>query len=275
MSDAEDRIHPPSPQKYQEARAAGLVAKSHDLTLAVVAIVGPIVVLLSGPQLAAALGELARTMWQTAWIDVDRSQLAAESAARVTGVLSLTVLPIVTIALAAAVAELLQVGWLWRPERLLPDASRLHPLQGLSKLASGASAARLLGGGAKLIVIMGVAASCIYGQWSIFLGLTTAAPTAIAAFLIDFLPWTMLKIGAALLAWGAVDYASQRRRFDRSLWMTAQEVADEAKGRAARPRVGAISSHSGRSRAALPQPQSSPDGRGDVPTGHTTSPAAR
>ena len=78
-------------------------------------------------------------------------------------------------------ANFLQVGFLFLPEKLAPDLTRLDPLQGFARLFSLASLVRLVMGLLKMALVAGVAYASLYGQREKVLGLAAMTTPEIAA----------------------------------------------------------------------------------------------
>ena len=140
------------------------------------------------------------------------------------------VLPILGLVCLAGVAvNVLQIGFLFLPQRLAFDFSRLSPMRGWQRIASTAGMVQLGFGMVKVIVIFVTAGVVLYNQREAIVGLMALAPPALAVQMSQILLWTTIKIGAALLVLAILDYAYQRWRHERDLRMTPQELREELK----------------------------------------------
>ena len=139
--------------------------------------------------------------------------------------------------LSAVAANLFQVGFIFLPEKLAPDITRLDPLQGFARLFSLANLVRLVMGVLKMALVAGVAYVSLYGQRDKVLGLAGMTTSQIAAFLAEVLLWTSLKIAFALLVLAVLDYGFQWWKHERDLRMTTQEVREELKNLEANPQM--------------------------------------
>ena len=149
-------------------------------------------------------------------------------------------LPILGLLFVGGVAvDLAQVGILFLPEKAMPDITRLDPLQGLQRLFSVAGTARLGFGIFKILVIGVVAAVALYGQRLTILRLTELSVPQIAAYLLETLLWTCLKIAVVLVILALLDFAFQRWKYNRDLRMTPQEIREEMKNLEGNPQVAA------------------------------------
>jgi len=235
-----DKSHQATPHRRQQAREQGQVAKSQDLGSAVLLLVGMLVLLMSGRALVEFLFEYAaRQLGGRAWLAIDPDALMAEWGATFVP-LAKCLLPILGWMMLTAIAvNLVQVGFLFLPEKLSPDFSRLSVIKGFGRLFSLASAARLGFGLFKVLVIAAVAFTSLYGERETILGLTALPIPTIAIYLTEILLWTALKVGLALLLLALLDYAFQRWKHEEDLKMTPQEVREEMKNLEGDPHVAA------------------------------------
>jgi flagellar biosynthetic protein FlhB len=238
MDDQEgDKTHDPTAHRRQEARQHGQVAQSQDLSGSVLLLGLLVSLLVFGPPLAALLAGL--TQHQLASFSLELPPAAVVRLARgVLVELAGVVLPILGAAfLLAVLAALSQVGFLWLPEKLAPDPSRIDPLKGLKRIFSANNAVRLLFGVLKLTLVTGVAYVCLAGQAEAILALVGLEPPQLARYLSETALWTAIKIAAALLALAAADYFWQWWRLEQELRMTTQEMREEMKTLQGDPQV--------------------------------------
>ncbi len=147
-------------------------------------------------------------------------------------------LPIFGIMLLGAVGvNLAQVGFLFLPDKLAPDISRLDPIRGFKRLFSMTNVVKLAFGIFKILVIATVAFVSLYAQRETILGLTAMALRPAALYLVEILFWTSMKIGIALLILALLDYAFQRWKQEQDLKMTSQEVREEMKNLEGNPEI--------------------------------------
>ena len=85
-----------------------------------------------------------------------------------------------TLFAAAVAVNVAQVGFLFLPEKLAPDITRIDPLQGLQRILSLRNLMRLAFGLFKILVIAIVAGVSLYQQREMILGLSGLAVSQIA-----------------------------------------------------------------------------------------------
>ncbi|MHC4180425.1 MAG: flagellar biosynthesis protein FlhB [Planctomycetota bacterium] len=227
-----------TPHRRQQAREQGQVAKSQDLGSAVLLILGLVCLMMLGGGLIDFLGRYTgRQLGGDAWLSADPDFAVAEWNSTLSA-LARTLLPIFGVLLLGAVGiNLLQVGFLFLPEKLVPDLTRLDPIKGIRRLFSLSNAVRLAFSIFKILVIAAVAFFSLYQQRDTILGLTGLTVPEIAQYMLQILFWTAAKIGLALLILALLDYAFQRWKYAQDIKMTPREVREEMKNLEGNPEV--------------------------------------
>jgi flagellar biosynthetic protein FlhB len=227
-----------TPHRREEARKHGHVPRSHDLATVVVLLLGLLWLGLLGNQLLGFLGALLKEqLGGAAWLEAGPDFVVAESYRLLLG-LGQVLLPVFGLVLVAAVvANVVQVGFFFLPEKALPDITRLDPLQGARRVFSLANAVRLLFGIFKIAVIGLVAYVSLAGKAEEILALTEHSVPEIARYLGGILFWTTVKIGIALLVLAILDYLFQRWKYERDIRMTPRELREELKNLEGNPEV--------------------------------------
>jgi flagellar biosynthetic protein FlhB len=234
---AGEKSQDPTPHRRQQAREEGQVVHSQDLAAAALLTVGLLVlVTMSGPAIVF-FENFTRQQLGDAWLAIDRDEVTLFWWAS-GWEMAKAVLPLLGVLLLAAIlAHLFQVGFLFLPQRLMPDLSRINPLAGVSRIFSLASLMQLLFGCFKIVIVAGVAWWSLSSRQEELLGLATLALPQIAAFMTDVLLWTSIKVCVALFILALMDYLYQFWRQERQLRMTPQEVREEMKNLQGNPEV--------------------------------------
>lgn len=231
MADASDRTIPATPRRREAARRAGLSAPAD----------------LPAWAASAATALLLAPWWARATIpaaaDGVREAFAATLADAGTGSHAwplpvALVLPTLVVVTAAAMAGLVVRfacdGFSWQPQRAAPDLRRIDPLAGLARIFSPTTLGTLLTAAAGLAVLGG--AAVFAGRPLLAVQATLPEPGdlgPVAAVAWRALAWLMAgAAGVAVCQW-----LLARRRFERRIRMTPQELAEEQKEMQADPRV--------------------------------------
>ncbi|RHW33299.1 flagellar biosynthesis protein FlhB [Neobacillus notoginsengisoli] len=219
-----------TPRKKQDARKKGQVAKSTDLSNAVV--------LLGSFSFLAIYGEYAGgRLLQMFKVSLSNSllyHLTEESVVLLfKNILFNAVLiaaPIIVIAwLAAIVSTISQVGFLVAPESIKMDLKKIDPISGAKRIFSMRSIVELLKSILKVLLITTVAGIFLWKQKGILLKLPQMEPLSIVGLLASLTVKMGMVISAAYLVLAVGDLFYQRYDHAKKLKMSKQDIKDEHK----------------------------------------------
>jgi len=233
-----DKTHDATPYRRQQAREQGQVAFSQDLGSAVLLLAGSIVLLnWGGDVVDATTGLLRRQLGAPGPLNLSETDVAAQGWWLLQNI-GWPLLPILSLlAVVGAMSTMMQIGVLFVPDRLRPDASRLSPIAGMKRIFSLASTMRLGFGLVKVGIVALVAGVVAYQRRHMVLHASDMAAPELARFLVELLSSTTLWVGGALLALALLDYAFQRWKHEQDLRMTHQEIREEMKNLQGDPAV--------------------------------------
>jgi flagellar biosynthesis protein FlhB len=235
MADDGDKTQPATARRLERARGMGQVPLSREVSGLVGLGAATLVLMISAPVLSQTLvGRLAGMLVRADTLE----PTAALHAAMMAG--GMAVAPLTLAVLVASVTStLLQTGFLFRFEALMPDPARLDPRRGLS---------RIFGVGAlveqgKSIVKIGVLG---YAAWRVLSGALPMLDSAVLwmpgqladHLLRQVLHLMMIMLGAQTVIAGA-DVAWVRYRHFSGLRMTRDEVKQEGKESDGNPQIKA------------------------------------
>lgn len=236
--DQGDKTEAPTPRRRAEAREQGNVARSPDLTMAVLLLGILLMLHATGPKLVQALKTLVHSM-----LDLPALRdLSADSAGGQTlyaiylvgGALAPLLVGIVVIALAANVA---QVGFYFSPKRLQPNLAALNPLRGLGRIFSRRNPAQFGINLVKLVLLTLVAYSAVHGRIGQIMAVQRLSFVQIFGLGADIVYSIALRVGLTLLIIALVEYLYQRWRLEQELKMTKQEVKEEMRRMEGDPKI--------------------------------------
>ena len=225
-ANTEEKTEPPTPRKRREARNKGQVARSQDLTAAVLLFVAFLTLKFLGPPLWRSLVALvAAALTPDKPTRLDELPVFVEAIARE---LAYRLGPFLVIIFLAGLAVLYaQIGPLLTFQPLIPSLSKINPLKGIQRLFSIRSVMTSVINLGKLLTVGLVA----------YLSLTHEAAALLFASTLGFFDVVRLggalmfelcmQLSAALLVIALLDFAWQRHKHDRDLRMTKEEVKDE------------------------------------------------
>ncbi|MEW5953964.1 MAG: flagellar biosynthesis protein FlhB [Bacillota bacterium] len=233
MSDknsAQQKTEPPTPYKLQQARKKGQVAKSKDLSAALI--------LLAAVALFFALREPSSMAMQQQlaqyFANCLHYQLPPESMPAVVidfikfaGILLAPVLLLcVTVAF---LADILQVGFLFAPEAIKPKLERLNPLEGFKRMFSVKALVELVKSILKVIIVAAAVYLVIRLHIAELLVIFFQTPVQVFFTIINIVLAAALAGGGAFLILAMLDLLFQRYDHYKNMRMTRQEVKDELK----------------------------------------------
>lgn len=236
----QDRTERATPKRERDAREKGQVARSRELTTAVLVAGGAAVLIAKGDDMTMQAARLLRE----ALIITPADLASTADIARVPGRILLAglmiVAPILALGFAAAlVGPLMLGGWNFSAKALMPQFSRLDPMAGLGRIFSGRALVDLLLGLLKVGVLGGIGASVLWSQRLQLAGLARMDPVsamaAAGSIIMSLLGWLALGLGVIAV----LDVPWQWYRHGKELRMTRQEVRDEFKQSEGRPEVKA------------------------------------
>lgn len=241
---ASDKTEEATPKRQDETREKGQVARSIDLTGAVVLLAGLFALSAIGPRMFAEMqaamhdGLLLTARPEMVNNAADLNGLARESAwvmVRVLGPLSATV------AIAAVVINLLQVRWRLTPKALIPDFRKLDPLQGAKNVFGPNALVESVKAMAKIGVVAAVVLYTVMPLVQDVATLTGISPAEMGSMLGSTIMTVAQRAAFVYLIIGAADFGWQRHRHAKSIRMSTQEVRMEHRQQELPPEVrGAI-----------------------------------
>lgn len=235
---AEEKESPATPRRRQSARERGQVFSSQDLTSAVSILFAVLTLKYTLKFSAGFVAEKASRIWASA--PTGRPDLGWASAVMKDVLITwlLAILPVVAAALVAGVGtSMVQVGFMVKPELLVPDLKRLNPLEGLKRIFSRRSLQTLLKSLAKVLFIGLVVWNTVKSQWSQLAALMITDLGHSVPQLAQLVGRILLNSSVLLVALGVADYLYQWWEYEKSLRMTVQELKEEIKDTEGRPEV--------------------------------------
>jgi len=215
------RTEPASPRRLQEARSAGDVPRSAELTAWVVLLSALGVLAWLAPRLLSALQDLTEAAFVHAAQPLSPPFLEAAQSAL------WAVLPVlVAIFVAALVAPMLLSGWVYAPQITQADLTRANPFKPFARLLSADS---LFDGTLALLKVALAAAAVGWALADGWAGLQGLAGSEALGGTAGWIGRGMLALALALALAAALDAGWRWWRYLRRHAMTWQEVVAEAR----------------------------------------------
>lgn len=227
----DDRTEPATGKRREEARSRGQVARSQELSSALLLLTATLVLYLLGGQLLSGLvGLMRHHLGQVLGVQLTPTQ--AHGVVLNTGLQTAMVLaPFMgALILVALVSNVAQVGFMVNSSALSFKWERLNPAAGMKRLFAPG---RLLMETGKSPLKFAVVGLLVYRTISAHLSeiplLVEMAPMQTLTWIGQLCFQLALRVSLAFLVMAAVDYGYQRWQFEKSIRMTKAEVKDEAK----------------------------------------------
>lgn len=227
----DDRTEPATGKRREEARSRGQVARSQELSSALLLLTATLVLYLLGGQLLSGLvGLMRHHLGQVLGVQLTPTQ--AHGVVLNTGLQTAMVLaPFMgALILVALVSNIAQVGFMVNSSALSFKWERLNPAAGMKRLFAPG---RLLMETGKSPLKFAVVGLLVYRTISAHLSeiplLVEMAPMQTLTWIGQLCFQLALRVSLAFLVMAAVDYGYQRWQFEKSIRMTKAEVKDEAK----------------------------------------------
>lgn len=225
-----DKTELPTDRRRSQAREQGNVARSTDLTAALLMLTLTGAMQYFGPAFCEAMAKVMHSaLSATPLVRIDSTTTVATAWTWVT-LLAVAVLPMMLLLMVGGlVSNLMQIGFLWSPEVLMPKFERLSPWGGVQRIFSWSAVAKLGGSLGKLTVLASVAYVYLHWRLPSFLQLTNWELPAILAHFGRSLVELSFYLSLSLLSVAVFDYGFQFWKHEQDLRMTKQEIREELK----------------------------------------------
>ena len=222
--DTDDKTEEASARKLEEARKKGQIARTPELphSLSVITLYGP----KACDSLARYLRSLiAETPRLTLILETGHGVSLAQS-------IILFVAPIMIVLMSGAMllgvfGNLIQTGFLFLPEKLAPDMSRLNLAEGFKRLFGIDALANFAKTLIKLIITGVIAYMILMPTARDMMGLAQFMPATILPYSLKILIVLAFAVCAFLFVGSGLDYLWQRFRFMQRMKMSKQELKEE------------------------------------------------
>lgn len=226
-----EKTEAPTPRRLQEARDEGQVARSPDLTAAVMLLGGTLLLGLFASQMFGGMKLIVRAALDGEWVSEPGVAEEAEHLTALVITSGTEALAPIALGLFALgiVGNVIQFGFMFTLKPLTPKLSKISPASGVKNLVSARALMKLVMSLGKVFIVMGVSVIWIYLSMPkvMALGELELMPMLAAAGSMVF--WLSMKIAAVLIVLAILDFAYQKYQHTRDQRMTKEEVKQEMK----------------------------------------------
>ncbi len=235
-----ERTEAPTPRRRAEARKKGQIAKSPEVNTAFILLIGFFVLQKSGPRIFMAISTLMRT----ALGGLDRPDLTPTALTHgglgVIWLVTRSISPVILgLLFAGILANVVQVGFFFSWQPLVPDVQRINPISGFQRTFSKRGLEELAKTAAKVGVVSFIAFQAVWGQIGTVSSLSQMPLVAGLQTVAHIGLGVGLRAGAAILVLAAADFIFQRHEMEQNMRMSRQEITEEMRSMQGSPQMKA------------------------------------
>tara|TARA_R110002153_G_scaffold136036_1_gene285853 strand:+ start:57085 stop:58209 length:1125 start_codon:yes stop_codon:yes gene_type:complete len=238
MSDANEKTEEPTAKKTEDSRKKGQIARSKELSTALVLIASGISFLVIGSQIASAVFEVAQRMFTLSRDETYDFTHMFQAWGFALDTISMPVLLYMMIVTIAGIYGNIALGgynFTWDGAK--PKAQKISPIAGFKRMFGMNSVVELLKAIAKFVVVamMAYIALMMFQDEALHLDLELYPGNLFHA--MDLIAWGFLIMTLALIPIAAFDVPYQSYKHNKEMKMSMQEVKDERKNADGDPQV--------------------------------------
>ena len=227
--DSGDKTEEPTPHKIRESRKKGQIAKSQEITSALMVLIAFYTFKIFGERLLIQLAN--HTTMILSLLDVPFSEAFV-------GMLLLEALKTIIFSLAPILAivfvavlviENMQTGLLFATEAIKPKFENLNPINGFKKFFALKQYIELLKSIIKITIVSVILFYTLRDFYPIVTKTQRMTPFALIGVIGGIVMQTITRVGIAYLLLGFLDYFYQKYEYMKSLKMSKKEIKEEYK----------------------------------------------
>jgi flagellar biosynthesis protein FlhB len=237
-NDGQERTEQATPKRLEEARRKGQIPRSRELSAAAVTLVGGATLYMLGGQIGGQMAEMMRrglTLSREQATDAGHllpalSMAAAEGLRAAAPVLG-------AITLVALIAPLALGGWSFAAQAMMPQFSRLNPLEGIKRMFAMRNVMELVKALSKFGVVAIVAAIVLWKDAPTLMALGREPLEQAIGHAAKLSGQALLAISAGLLIIAGIDVPYQLWQYAKQMRMSREEIREEYKESEGSPEI--------------------------------------
>ncbi|MFM1870090.1 MAG: hypothetical protein RLY99_834 [Pseudomonadota bacterium] len=237
---SQEKTELPTARPLEKAREDGDVARSKELSMAMIMIVTSALMIFMGGDIVISLGHM-----MTDGLLLDRAlifdaQLLPVHLGTILFEGFWAIVPILLVTLfITLVTPAFMGGWIFSTKAFMPKASKLSPIKGFGRMFGVKAIVELLKAVGKFLLVAGIGLFTLTWYSDGLLGLGKGSPEAAFMQAGEIMAWSVFFMCLSLVLIAAIDVPFQAYQHTKKLKMTLQEVKDEMKDVEGRPEVKA------------------------------------
>lgn len=234
----QEKTEPATPKRLQEMREKGQVAKSREVPSVAVLVASLFVFYFLGSTMIKEFMELMKEAFNSSGsVQLTEANLQWLLVAYLQRCWKIVAPLMVTIIAVGLFSNVLQVGFIFSAEKLIPKFSKLDPIKGFTKMFSKETLVELVKNIFKIVIIGYVAYLTVRDELNQIVPLMDMEIWSILSYIGSVCFKIILRTCWILIVLALLDYAFQRWNFQQEAKMTKQEIKDEFKQREGDPLV--------------------------------------
>ncbi|AXR05754.1 flagellar biosynthesis protein FlhB [Salinimonas sediminis] len=236
--DAQEKTEDPTSKKLDEARKKGQIARSRELSTALVLIVSGLMFMLIGGMIAKAVFGVTQRMFSLSRDETyDPSHMFVAGGEALMTVAGPVLIYMIIAMVAGIYGSVALGGYNFSWESAAPKANKINPINGFKRMFGMNALVELLKAFAKFGVIGGLAIGALlyYKNEALHLDMELYPLNIFHA--MDMLEWAFLLLTLGMIPIAAIDVPYQIYKHNKEMKMSKQEIKDEHKNAEGDPQV--------------------------------------
>ncbi|ATF93783.1 flagellar biosynthesis protein FlhB [Cedecea neteri] len=235
-SSSGDKSEKPTAGKLRKARQKGDIPRSKDLTMAVGLVASFVTISSFFPYYKSLISESFLSVGRMAGRLDDSGALSQFMMLNVLVILKF-IATLVPIPVACIIASLIPGGWIFTPNKLLPDFKKINPISGLKRMVSGSHYVEV----GKMMLKCGVILAVLYTMVNdslaglLYLQQLYLRQAITSGF--DIFHHVISYFVAVIVIFALLDVPLSKFMFTKKMRMTKQEVKEEHKSNDGNPQI--------------------------------------
>jgi flagellar biosynthesis protein FlhB len=225
-----ERSESPSAKRRADFRKKGQVAQSREVQTAAMFTLLLLFWIFFAPIFWEKTREMITAIWRISGEYAITTSSLMQLAYYLGAGLAMALAPLFLMSLMVGfLSSILQIGWLFTTQPLIPDLNKLDPIKGMARFISKRSLVEVIKSLLKVGLIGWIAYKTMQGEFSQALLLTEMPIDQTILYLAKTATLVMAKVAAIMIALAVLDFAFVRWEMEEKMKMTKQEQKEEMK----------------------------------------------
>ncbi len=239
-TDPDSKTEDATGKRLDEARSKGDVPKTPDLPQwASMAAVTGVLVVMGGSFANGLMRDLTPFLAHPGDFELENNGAVQVMRQGLLAAMPIMLAVLLTCAAAGIFGNFIQTGFMWAPDKIKPDISKLSPLGGLKRMFGIDGFISFFKSLIKIFVIGFICWMTLRPHWSELQELSMAEPERMLPFAVEILKSLFYSVLGALGVAALADWFLQRFRFAQRMKMSREEIKEENRQAEGDPQIKA------------------------------------